>query len=229
MTGTSTVVPSLTIAIISSQYVVRLGLQEMFRNGETRQILVQPHQRMTPDVLLPEKCPDVVILDMETERDIIGSLRQIKASAPKCKIVLLSGFENKARMREAFECGVDGVILKVQPPEVVRAVIKALYPTPDNGFYLERKGLLLEDLRGTFEKTAEFETHRPVWLGALTEREREVTTLVGQGLSNKEIAYRLSIADSTVRHHLTNIFDKVGVPNRQKLLIHAHHGQSTLG
>ena len=61
------------------------------------------------------------------------------------------------------------------------------------------------------------------WPDALTEREREVIKLVRQGLSNKDIAYQLSISDSTVRHHLTSIFDKVGVPNRQKLLVHAHH------
>lgn len=63
----------------------------------------------------------------------------------------------------------------------------------------------------------------PTWLDAVTEREREIIRLVGQGLSNKEIAYQLSISDSTVRHHMTNIFDKVGVPNRQNLLIHTHH------
>ncbi|MGZ8374435.1 MAG: helix-turn-helix domain-containing protein [Nitrospira sp.] len=45
--------------------------------------------------------------------------------------------------------------------------------------------------------------------------------------SNKDIAYQLSISDSTVRYHLTNIFDKVGVPNRQNLLIHTHHVYST--
>jgi DNA-binding NarL/FixJ family response regulator len=67
----------------------------------------------------------------------------------------------------------------------------------------------------------------PAWPEALTEREREVIRLVEEGLSNKDIAYRLSISDSTVRHHMTSIFDKVGVSNRQKLLIHAHHFRST--
>jgi DNA-binding NarL/FixJ family response regulator len=53
--------------------------------------------------------------------------------------------------------------------------------------------------------------------------------LVRQGLSNKDIAYRLSISDSTVRHHLTSIFDKVGVSNRQKLLVHAQQVHPTQG
>jgi DNA-binding NarL/FixJ family response regulator len=229
MTGTSTVVPSLTIAIISGQHAAMLGLQKIFRDSKSLQIVVQPHQRMTSDALLPEKRPDVFILDVETERDTIGSISQIRASAPKSKIVLLSGFEDKERTREAFEYGVDGVILKVQPPEVVLAAIEAVYSHANNHVYTERKGELFVDLRETFKKKAEFETQLPVWFDALTEREREVTTLVGQGLSNKEIASRLSISDSTVRHHLTSIFDKVGVPNRQKLLIHTRHFRSTPG
>ena len=59
-------------------------------------------------------------------------------------------------------------------------------------------------------------------LASLTQRERDIVQLVGQGLSNKEIADRVSLAVITVRHHLTSIFDKLGVANRQKLLVHAH-------
>jgi len=62
----------------------------------------------------------------------------------------------------------------------------------------------------------------PAWPDALTEREQEVIQLVRQELSNKEIAHQLSIIDSTVRRHMTTIFDKVGVSNRQKLLVHCH-------
>jgi DNA-binding NarL/FixJ family response regulator len=60
------------------------------------------------------------------------------------------------------------------------------------------------------------------WTGSLTDRERNVIALVGEGLSNKDIGDRLCISEITVRHHLTSIFDKLGVSNRQKLLIRAH-------
>ena len=56
----------------------------------------------------------------------------------------------------------------------------------------------------------------------LTDREREVIGLIGKGLSNRDIANTLCISETTVRHHLTSIFDKMGVSNRQKLLICAH-------
>ena len=66
------------------------------------------------------------------------------------------------------------------------------------------------------------EAYAAKWPGALTERERDVIVLIGQGLSNKDIANRLCISGITVRHHLTRIFDKLGVTSRQKLLIRAH-------
>ena len=68
-------------------------------------------------------------------------------------------------------------------------------------------------------------------VAALTEREREVVSLVGEGLKNKEIANRLRpfISETTVRHHLTSIYDKLGVSNRLELVIYAYiHGLATL-
>jgi len=79
----------------------------------------------------------------------------------------------------------------------------------------------------SFTKAGESRLPPLAWPEALTEREREIIRLVAQGLSNKDIAYTLSISDSTVRHHMTSIFDKVGVPNRQKLLVHANQVRSS--
>lgn len=65
-----------------------------------------------------------------------------------------------------------------------------------------------------------------VWPDGLTERKREIVRLVGQELSNKAIADRLCISDST-GHIITSIFNKIDVRNRQKLLIHVHHSRSS--
>lgn len=62
----------------------------------------------------------------------------------------------------------------------------------------------------------------PGSLEVVTKREREIVALIGEGLSNKDIAARLGISSITVRHHLTSIFDKLGVTTRQKLLLRAH-------
>lgn len=228
---TDSEIPSLTVAIISRHHLVLLGLQKMFENRSKEllrvRVIVYPYQRMTAAVLLQENRPDVFILDMETERDTIGTIRQMREAAPLSKIMLLSGFEDKESTREAVDYGVDAVILKIQPPTVVFAAIEALFPVVRNDVPVELDGAKFTDPRTVFKKTADTGLQPSVWPAGLTQREREVIRLVGQGLSNKDIANQLSISDNTVRHHLTSIFDKVGVPNRKKLLVHAHHIGST--
>ena len=222
MTDTSAEMPVLTIAILSSQCLVWLGLQKILESHATVPMVVLPHLWRPSNRPPAENPPDVFILDLETERDTLGAINQIRESASTSKIVLLCGLEDKDRMREAFAAGVDGIILKVQPPAVVLAVIEALYAPSSPHAPAGRLGLGIP-----FMKTVEADPQPLAWPEALTEREREIICLVRQGLSNKDIAYKLSISDSTVRHHMTSIFDKVGVPNRQKLLVHAHHVRIT--
>lgn len=229
MNSVSTTILPLTIAVISRQPLIWLGLQKMFERAETPRILMRLHPQMMPDALRVEQQPDVFILDLENERDAVGLIKRIRESAPNSKIVLLGGFEEQEPMREAFAYGVDGVILMVQPPEVVLATIEALYPPGKNRGQVERHEMECGgDQKKRSEQKGALETQLPSWPDDVTEREHEVIRLLCQGLSNKEIAFRLSIAHSTVRHHLTNIFEKVGVPNRQKLLIHTQQFHATL-
>ena len=223
----SATMPPLTIAILSRQCLVWLGLQKVLESSASIPMVVHPHQGRTPDLLRSECRPDVFILDLATERDALGTLQQIRVAVPTSKIVLLCGLEDQDRTREAFAAGVDGIILKVQPPEVVLAVIEGLYAPAKAQRFLKRDGAGWLGIPTSFTKKVESDLQPPTWPEALTEREREIIRLVGQGLSNKDIAYKLSISDSTVRHHMTSIFDKVGVPNRQRLLIHAHQLRTT--
>jgi DNA-binding NarL/FixJ family response regulator len=229
MIGTSAVGPSLMIAILSRQWLVWLGLQKILEGRATVQMVVPPYQWRIPDGCPPGTRPDVVILDLETEPDAVGTIKQIRESAPTSKIVLLCGLEDQAQTREAFAAGVDGIILRVQPPTVMLAVIEALYAPAQPRPYEERNGAVELGLGPPVKKKSDADAPPPTWFDAVTEREREIIRLVGQGLSNKEIAHQLSISDSTVRHHMTNIFDKVGVPNRQNLLIHTHHVRARPG
>jgi DNA-binding NarL/FixJ family response regulator len=228
MSNVSTTVPSLTLAIIGSQHLVWLGLQKIFQCVGHVRIVVQLHLRMSSAVLLAEKQPDVFILDMESEQDPIGTMNQMRKSAPNSKVVLLSGFDDTDRTREAFEYGVDGIILKIQPPAAVLAIIEALYSSAHNRAPVESHDPLGADLKKTFsQRDIDSNVQPPEWSDGLTERKWEVIRLVSQGLSNKDIADRLCISNGTVRHHLTGIFNKIGVPNRQKLLIHTHRFHSS--
>ncbi len=211
------------VAIVTGQSLIWIGLQTIIESASTFKIVGAPTQRLSAPEVIAHCQPDVVIIDTETERDAIEGIKQLRGSIPHSKLMLLSGFEQKDPVREALAYGIDGVILKIHPPVVIIAAIQALFPSPPHTSRDEDQDsttgqVLLRPLH-THPKLTLLQTG---WPNALTEREREVVRLVKQGLSNKDIAHQLSIADSTVRHHLTNIFDKVGVPNRQKLMVHAH-------
>lgn len=217
-----TVGASITIAILSGQHLVWHGLQTILERNPSFHVVGKPTHCLSSPPLLAECRPDVIILDMETERDALKSLKQLRESAPGSKVLLLSGFEDKDPVREALEYGVDGVILKIHPPGVILAAVDALF-SPHSLVPTGESRVMSAIPQPSLPAQSVPELLKTAWPDALTEREREVIKLVRQGLSNKDIAYQLSISDSTVRHHLTSIFDKVGVPNRQKLLVHAHH------
>lgn len=112
MAETSSAHSPFRIATLSRQCLVWLGLQEILESSSTVMV-VHSHRWRTADGFSTEAPPDVVILDLETERDAVGTITQIRRSAPASKIVLLCGLEDKDHTREAFACGVDGIILKM--------------------------------------------------------------------------------------------------------------------
>jgi DNA-binding NarL/FixJ family response regulator len=226
MANLNPAMPTCTIAILTTQCLVWVGLQNIFERSMTVQMVVYPYPWRISELLRADSKPDVVILDVETERDAVGTIKQIRESAAASKIVLLCSLNDNGRAHEAFASGVDGIILNVQPPEIVLSVLEGLYAPKKPQAYGNHNGVGGICLETTFMNKDDAETQPWTWPEALTERELEIVHLVTQGLSNKDIAYRLSISDSTVRHHMTNIFDKVGVSNRQKLLVHARDSRA---
>jgi DNA-binding NarL/FixJ family response regulator len=175
------------------------------------------------DDLIVHEAPHVILIDMESELDAGPLIQKIRQRAPVAKIILLSGFDDKERTKEAFLQGVDGIVLKVQPPAVLVAVIDSLCQAIRSS--VNDKGGEVSSTFLTSPRPIPFTNTEAAALrlpDGLTGREREVIVLIGQGLSNKDIADRLCISGITVRHHLTSIFDKLGVTTRQKLLIRAH-------
>jgi DNA-binding NarL/FixJ family response regulator len=213
--------PPLLIAILSPSCIVWYGLRTIIERSVNIPMVVHPYPGQLSQLLHGETIPDVFIVDIEMERDAMRTIKQIREAAPSSKIVLLCGLEETERIRDAVASGVEGVILKIQPPEVLLTVIEGLYASSRSPASVKPDGLpAMPSLSFTKQVSSHIDPSR--WPVALTEREHEVIRLVAQGQSNKEIAHTLSISDSTVRHHMTSIFDKIGVPSRQKLLLYAH-------
>lgn len=124
-------------------------------------------------------------------------------------MVLLSGREDKGCMHEAWALGVDGVVLSVQAPSVMVAVIEGLYTVTHDSDRVDHDGAAGRNSGAVAKPGADSATQPPVWLDVVTEREREVICLVRQGLSNREIS-RLCIGERIVWQHRTTVLEKLG-------------------
>ena len=215
------------VAIVSSNYLLRLGLQKIVEHEPWIRLIGQAAHGANLDDILTRERPHIMIVDSEIESDVTELIQKIKVAAPGIKIILLSGIDDVERTRQALARGVDGLVLKIQPSPVLIATIDYLArPTGEAAPPAVNGTAHLEMAHVPAVSIATHPASAPSsWPESLTEREREIVQLIGQGLSNKDIADRLCISSITVRHHLTNIFDKLGVSNRQKLLLRAHqHG-----
>jgi DNA-binding NarL/FixJ family response regulator len=201
--------PSLTTAVlVSNNQLLFLGLQTVLSHVAS---LTMAPNKGGFDKVIQQAWPRVVILDMEPYTNPTEIIRMVKDTVPQTRILLLAGFERITGALQTPESDIDGVVLRTQPPKVLRAAVTVLIHSPMNAGAAAINGL------GLPKRLA-------VWPASLSPREREIVQCVSQGQSNKEVADRLGISAITVRHHLTNIFSKLGVAGRQKLIIQAHQG-----
>ncbi|HRB81173.1 MAG TPA: response regulator transcription factor [Nitrospira sp.] len=224
MNGIVEIKTTTVVTIVTNNSLLRLGLQKIVDDEKWVRLVGHNCHAGNLDELLAKERPHIVILDTEIGVTTPEIIQTIKNMAPGIKTILLSGFDDTECTRQAFASGVDGIVLKVQPSAVLLATINYLSHTGGEvGAPISHSPAPLK--LGHTPAITPPPPPSPAqakWPDGLTEREREVVRLISEGLSNKDIADRLCISSITVRHHLTNIFDKLGVSNRQKLLIHAH-------
>ena len=159
--------------------------------------------------------PDVILLDLNLP-DITGVevCRQIVERYPEIDVIALTIYDDEAHVLESIKAGVSGYLLKDIDPDTLIEAVKAVcaggsYIHPSvAGMLISDYGKLSSRLRGE---------HREV----LTAREKEVLSLVAQGLTNKEIAEELFISEKTVKNHITNVFRKLEVNGRTEAVVQA--------
>jgi two-component system nitrate/nitrite response regulator NarL len=122
-------------------------------------------------------------------------------------------------LQKVVEDGVVGVVFKSQSPEVL---VKAIEKVWAGEVWLERS--LIANVLTRLSRNQPVSQPDPELenFSRLSEREKEVVRLIGKGLKNKRISTELCISETTVRHHLTSIYNKLGVSDRLELLVYAH-------
>jgi DNA-binding NarL/FixJ family response regulator len=155
--------------------------------------------------LIEENKPDVVIaqidVDLNTAREV---LLRIRSSSPDSRIVVLTMFDNLRYLKALSKMGIDAYIHKSSSSEELLATIDAASRDPTG------ENVVVSMPRGLLERMGE----EPV--GMLSERETQIMVLAARGCSNYEISEELHISEATVKRHLANVYQKIGVRSRSE-------------
>jgi DNA-binding NarL/FixJ family response regulator len=163
-------------------------------------------------VLAGERRPDLVLMDdrMPT-MDGVEATRRIRAAFPETRIMMLTTFEDDEYVKEALERGAVGYLLKDIPPAELVSAIRAVA----GGAFLIAPSVARSLIKRAYLRP-EPPAEEPEWLRAMSRRELEILELVARGFSNKEISSTISIAEQTVRNHISAIYYKMGVSDRSQ-------------
>jgi two-component system nitrate/nitrite response regulator NarL len=169
--------------------------------------------------------PDVVLMDIKLPRvDGLTVLRSIQTRAPKTKVLLFASPEHREEFVEAMKLGCSGVLQKDVATPLIEKSIRKVFA-----------GEIWLDSNTTAAVMRKFATpgessaagpgngKTPRERAQLSQREREIIILIAQGYKNKEIAEKMFITEQTVKNHLHNVFDKIGVSDRLELALYAIH------
>jgi DNA-binding NarL/FixJ family response regulator len=206
--------------LIDDHAVVRAGLRLLIESQPGLKAVGEAGNRADALAVAGREQPDVILLDLVLhDTDGVDLIPELLAAARKARILVLTGVTDPEAHVHAMRLGAMGVVLKEKASEVL---IKAIEKVHEGEIWFDRS--LLANVFSERPRTGEAKKRGPEAAKAatLTGREREVTALVVEGLRNKQIADRLSISQTTVSHHLTSIFNKLGVSDRFELIIYAY-------
>jgi DNA-binding NarL/FixJ family response regulator len=204
----------IRIAIADDHAVVRTGLAQLVDTFDGVELVGAATNGEEAVRVARELAPDVVLMDLEMPvLDGIEATRRIKDACPQTAVVVLTSFSDRERILGALEAGAVGYLLKdAEPDELARAIRAAARGEAP----LDPKAA--RALLGAHRRAASAAE-------TLSEREREVLSMVAQGLPNKVIARRLEISEKTVKAHLTSVFRRIGVTDRTQAALWAErHG-----
>jgi DNA-binding NarL/FixJ family response regulator len=192
------------VLIVDDHMLVREGLRRILQAQDDMEVVGEAGDSARAVATAARERPDVVLLDVEIPGgEATATVRKLRDASPASRVIILSMHEGPRLVQELLDAGIRGYLLKsIHWQELVLA-IRTVHVDPDR-VVLGVSGQSLRNSRqGLGEGTM-----------ALSAREREVLDLVGEALSNGQIASRLSLKEATVKRHLRNVFVKLGAVSR---------------
>ncbi|MET7933223.1 response regulator transcription factor [Streptomyces sp. NPDC005322] len=200
---------SVRVFLLDDHEVVRRGVHDLLDAEPDLTVVGEGGTVQQALARVPALRPDVAVLDVRLpDGDGVTVCRELRSRMPELACLMLTSFDDEEALLDAIMAGAAGYVLKqISGTDLVTAV-----RTVASGQSMLDPGAttrLMTRLRG-----GEEDLHQPQALAGLTDREREILVLVGEGLTNRQIGQRLFLAEKTVKNHISRLLAKLGVERR---------------
>ncbi len=202
------------VLLVDDHELVRQGIATMLSSASDIQVIGEARTGREALEIARTQLPDIVLMDVRMpDMDGLEATRKIKEERPRTAVIMVTMHDNPAYLRDAVRAGAAGYLLKdVSKEELVDAV----HQVATGGAFIESQMLkgMLSEMKPAGAATAPAAKN-------LTKREREILSLVAEGMSNREIADKLVLSPETVKSHVAAILEKLNVSDRTQAAIYA--------
>lgn len=212
----------IRVLLADDQPIVRLGLKKLLSLEDDIEVVGEASDGAQVMQMVAALAPDILLLELRMpSSDGLTILQNLQQCGSKTKVILHTFAGDRNEFVQAMKFGCVGIVMKQGPIQLLPKSIRKVHEgeiwldSHTTAAVMKQFASPEERLRMTNGKLRE----RP----ALSSREREIVQLVGQGHRNKEMAEKLYISEQTVKNHLHNIFEKLGVADRLELALYALH------
>jgi DNA-binding NarL/FixJ family response regulator len=204
---------AVRVLIVDDQTLFRAGLSRLLNEDPRVEVIAQATDGADAAKLAAKHKPDVVLMDLKMPvLDGIEATRQIIEANPEVKVLVLTTFETDSQVIQALKAGASGYVLKDSTADAIVSSIVAVM-SGEKVMASAVANRVLAMLTGT--------TTPKEFYDGLTNREIEILKLLANGMANKQIAYHLKISEKTVRNHVSNTYEKLGIYDRSQAVLYA--------
>jgi NarL family two-component system response regulator LiaR len=213
------------VLLVDDHAVVRQGLRMFIEMQSDLEVVGEGANGLEAVELAARLKPDVILLDLlMPQMDGVEATRRILEHDPQARVLILTSFGEDDKVFPAIRAGAQGYLLKdIQPRDLLQAIRETFQGKAQLHPDIARR--LMAAVAGEAPASPASAPALPKELQGLTEREREVLELIARGLTNREIAEKMVISEKTVKTHVSNLLDKLGLEDRTRAAIWAlKHG-----